>query len=66
VKAPLGILHLQGELLLPAENLQVDEIARTDAVDAEQPVATLKAELLPDRTGLNPNDLSGLGKAWRE
>jgi hypothetical protein len=48
VKAPLGILHLQGELLLPAENLEVDEIARTDAVDAEEPVAALKAQLLSD------------------
>jgi hypothetical protein len=64
VKGPLGILHLQGEFLLPTENLQVNEIARTDAIDAEQPVTTLKAQLLPDRTGLHPHHLGGLGKAW--
>ena len=53
VEGAAGIFHLEGELLLPDQKLQVDQIPRAFAVDAEQPIAGLKAELFADGAWLH-------------
>jgi hypothetical protein len=62
MKHSFGILHFKTELFLTAENLQIDQIARTDAIDAQQPISTLKPQLLSDRAGLDGHHLSGRGE----
>ena len=62
VAAAVGILHLEHQLLLRAEHLQIDQIARSDAVDAQQAVAWLEAELLADRARLHPGHHGWLGE----
>ena len=53
VQGTRGIAHLEVQLLIDTEVAVVDEIARTNAVDAEQLITRLKAQLLADRTRLN-------------
>jgi hypothetical protein len=63
VDGAVGILHLKGELLFTHQKLQVDQIAGSHPVDAEQPIAGLNAQLLPDRLRLDPIHQSRLRQA---
>ena len=60
---PLGILHLQGDLLVPKQQLQIDQVARAHAVDGQQPIAGLQAKFLTDRPGFNAGDHRGVRQA---
>jgi hypothetical protein len=62
MEAAPGILHFQGELLFPAKDLKINQITRSDAIDAQQTITTLKAQLLPDGTRLHGEHLGGKGK----
>jgi hypothetical protein len=63
VVAAVWILHLQHQLLLAAEHLQINQVAGADAIDAEQAIAGLEAQLLADGARLDAGDDRRLGKA---
>lgn len=63
VQAAVRILDFQGQFLAALEHLEIDQIARTDAVDAQQPIARLETQLLPDRIRLDMSDDRGLGES---
>jgi len=68
VAGAIGILDFKGELLVAAEDLEVDQITGAPAVDADQPVPGLKTKLFTDRTRLYRCDHRRIGlplRAWQ-
>ena len=63
MEGAIGIFHLQGELLFPHQELQIDQIAGAFAVDAEQAIPRLKPQLFPDRASFNRCHHRWCGKA---
>ena len=53
MQGSVRIFNFQGELFLSHQQLNIDQIPWTLAIDAEQAVARLKAQLLSDRTRLH-------------
>ena len=58
----IGVLHLQAELLLPDQELKVDQIPRAHPIDAQQAIPRLNAQLIPDRIRFHPIDDSRCGQ----
>ena len=61
MQGAVGVLHLQHQLLLPLQHLDVDQVPRTDPVDAAQAITGLKTQLLGDRAGLHRDHHGGPG-----
>ena len=53
MQGAIGILHFQGELFGAHQKLQIDQIAGTYTIDAQQPVTGLNAELIANGIGLH-------------
>ena len=62
VQGAVGVFDLQGEFLFSHQHLQINQIAGAPAIDAEQAIAGLEAELLGDGAGLHRGHHGGGGQ----